>query len=263
LYTIYSEDETLLLRLRERFERFYGSRDKTSKYQFTYGIGLKPLMVAKEKKPRLLKQRVEEAKNNLEGHDIETVDERDLLVYLGNKIINLSSQVGSKETDTCNGHEYKRLLSYSTKLVSIQTTSSRSKRLYLESFLYYAMLHWPLKTRTCLDLDVLARPRSYEQLIKDWEEAYNANFYIKSSEQCRKNRPKNYFALGKGSPGNDIVDLESIRKEWMNRKKKASGRVRRPVFADFFWRESFVEDRLERLDGTVDGTGHVVIHKVL
>ena len=264
LYTIYSEDETLLLRLRERFERFYGSRDSTSKYQFTYGVGLKPLMVAKEKNTRVLERRVKEAKRNLEVLDIDmqTVDERDLLVYLGNKIINLSSQVGRKETDTCGGQEYKRLLSYSTRLVSIQTTSPRSKRLYLESFLYYAMLHWPLKTRTSLDLDVLARPRSYEQLIKTWEEAYNDNFYIKSSEQCRKNRPKNYFALGKGSPGNDIVDLESIRKEWMNRKKKSSGRVRRPVFADFFWRESFVEDRLERLDGTVDGTGHVVIHKV-
>jgi hypothetical protein len=46
-------------------------------------------------------------------------------------------------------------------------------------------------------------------------------------------------------------------------KKKASGRVRRPVYADFFCRERFVEDRLERLDETVDGTGHVVIHKIL
>ncbi|XP_053381828.1 sterile alpha motif domain-containing protein 9-like [Mercenaria mercenaria] len=261
LYTIYSENETLLLRLRERFERFYGSRDSTSKYQFTYGIGLKPLMVAKEQKQYLLARRVKEAKRNLETFDQRQADERDLLVYIGNNIITLSSLVAGKDTDMCNITEYKRLLSYSTRLVSIQTTSPRSKRLYLETFLYYAMLHWPLKSRTTLDLDVLARPTVYEQLIKQWEDAYNANFYIKSTEQCRKNRPKNYFALGKGTPGNDIVDLEAIRKEWMNRKKKSTGRVRRPVFADFFWRESFVEERLERLNGTVDGSGHVVIHK--
>ncbi|WAR16578.1 hypothetical protein MAR_031172 [Mya arenaria] len=71
-------------------------------------------------------------------------------------------------------------------------------------------------------------------------------------ELNRVKKPKNYFAVGNGTPGCDIVDLESIRKEWKGRKK-ASGRYRRPVFRDHFWKEDFVEDELLRLtDDSLD-----------
>ncbi|XP_053382578.1 sterile alpha motif domain-containing protein 9-like [Mercenaria mercenaria] len=262
LYVIYSEDETLLLGLRERFERFYGSQKSTSKYQFSFGIGLKPLMVAKVRNNQALCRRVKEAKEHLEQVSRQQVDERDLLVYLGDKIITISRQ-GPQDVLACSFEEYKRLLSYSTDLVAVQTIApaSKSKRLYLETFLYFAMLHWPLKTRTKLDIDAISRPAAYGQIIKTWEESYNNNFYIKTREQYQRYRPKNYFALGKGEPGNDIVDLESIKREWMDRKKKATGRVRKPVFKDFFWRESFVEERLERLEGVVDDSGNNITHE--
>jgi hypothetical protein len=113
-----------------------------------------------------------------------------------------------------------------------------------------------------LDFEAMSKPTTYEQLIKKWEESYNNNFYIKTLEQGRRYRPKNYFALGKGSPGNDIVDLESIKREWMDRKKKETGRVRKPVYKDFFWRETFVEERLARLEGFVDDTGNNITHEV-
>ena len=48
----------------------------------------------------------------------------------------------------------------------------------------------------------------------------------------------------------------------MDRKKKETGRVRKPVFKDFFWREPFVEERLERLEGVVDDSGNNITHEV-
>ncbi|XP_060560500.1 uncharacterized protein LOC132720389 [Ruditapes philippinarum] len=220
------------------------------------------VMEAKVRRNQAFTQRVEEARQHLEQDCNQQVDERDLLVYLGDKIITLSNQGPNTHSSVvCSMGEYKRLLSYSTKLVAKQTQAAASKRLYLETFLYYAMLHWPLKTRTMLDVEAMSKPTTYEQLIKKWEESYNNNFYIKTLEQGRRYRPKNYFALGKGSPGNDIIDLESIKREWMDKKKKETGRVRKPVYKDFFWRETFVEERLARLEGFVDDTGNNITHE--
>ncbi|XP_052764200.1 sterile alpha motif domain-containing protein 9-like isoform X2 [Mya arenaria] len=258
LYTVYTEDETLLLKLRERFERFYGAIDERSKYKFNFGIGLKPLMTAAEKKSAKLQCRVDEARKNL--HELNHSDVRDLLVYLGYNIITLSDRSSKAKGEQCSLEEYGRLLRYSTRLVDKQRREKAGRK-YLESFLYFAMLHWPLQKRLDLNEDVLSPGGTYDDLMKEWEETYKNNHFIKTLEQSRFKKPKNYFALGRGTPGNDIVDLESIRKKWMDRKKE-EGRHRRPVFGDNFWREGFVEASLERLEGVVDGNGCTIIHTV-
>ncbi|XP_053381830.1 sterile alpha motif domain-containing protein 9-like [Mercenaria mercenaria] len=259
LYSIYSESEVLLLKLRERFERFYGTPGNTSHYKFLYGIGLKPLQQAKEKDPKILEKRVREAEENLSRTKLSEADERDLLVYLGTKIISLSNQ--QEGAEECSKDDYKKLLAYSTRLVNIQSSAKTSERSYLESYLYHAMLHWPLKSRLDMNLEDMSGPTTYIQLMEKWESAFNNNFFLKTTDQIRKNKPKNYFALAKGIPGNDIVDLESIRRQWVEMKKD-TGRRRRPVYRDYFWKESFVVERLERLEGFVDGSGYHIIHKV-
>ncbi|XP_052761865.1 sterile alpha motif domain-containing protein 9-like [Mya arenaria] len=258
LYTVYTEDETLLLKLRERFERFYGAIDERSKYIFNFGIGLKPLMTAAEKKSAKLQCRVNEARKNL--HELYHSDVRDLLVYLGYNIITLSDRSSKARGEQCSLEEYGRLLRYSTRLVDKQRREKAGRK-YLESFLYFAMLHWPLQKRLDLNEDVLSPGGTYDDLMQEWEETYKNNHFIQTLEQSRFKKPKNYFALGRGTPGNDIVDLESIRKKWMDRKKE-EGRHRRPVFGDNFWREGFVEASLERLEGVVDGNGCTISHTV-
>jgi hypothetical protein len=259
LYPIHSDKDVLLLKLRERFERFYGTTYCTSRYKFLYGIGLKPLQHAKEKDPDVLEKRVKEAEENLINKRLSEVDERDFLVYLGTKIITLSNL--NERAEELQEEEYTKLLKYSKYLVDMQTPKNTSNRPYLESYLYYAMLHWPSRNRLEINPENLSGPVTYLENMGKWETAYDENFFLKSNEQIKKNRPKNYFALGKGSPGNDIIDLESIRRQWKEMKKE-NGRSRRPVFRDNFWKEGFVVERLERLTGIVDGTGHQILHKV-
>ncbi|XP_052236590.1 sterile alpha motif domain-containing protein 9-like [Dreissena polymorpha] len=261
LYTVPHDDETLLLKLRERYERFYGGQ--VDKYQFTFGLGLKPLMnamQAKEHKHReALEKRVNEAKHNLSGNVLkQTTDIRDLLVYVGHSIITLCNRSSKSKRSTCDTREYITLLNYSTKLLTLQREKQLPRK-YLEAYLYFAMLHWPLLRRTQIDSECLVSGSVYEEVMKEWDTEYDKNHFIHTTEQSRLKKPKNYYALGKGPAGNDIVDLESIRKEWMDRKK-TNGRTRPPVFKDYFWRESFVEDELQRLDGIVDGNGHLISH---
>lgn len=257
LYTVYTDDDALLLQIRERFERFYGDIIDTNKFQFRYGLGLKPIMTASKSHDRaVLEKRVSLAESNLTTKHLMCADVRDLLVYLGFYISQLSSQTNSSDTSM-----YHNLLRYSTRLLDMQRNEQRNSRLYLESFLYFAMLHWPLKSRLSLNLDVLGTGPTYDRVVEEWEKTYNDNHYISNQKKSQLKKPKNYFALGKGTPGNDIVDLESIKKEWMNRKGR-EGRYRRPVYGDNFWRENFVEERLERLDGIVDGNGHSITHHV-
>lgn len=261
LYTVDTEDETLLLNLRERYERFYGDRSVTNRFEFQCGLGLKPIMMAMIVGDKTnLRYRVEKAEKNLACRSLDHIDVRDLLVYLGYKIIRLSNKDTSEKESECSQEDFKKLLRYSSRLLEVERKRQTTSRVYLESFLYWAMLHWPLPSRIALGLESLGRSCSYEHIMVEWEEAYKRNHNIKTVEQNRLKKPKNYFALGKGEPGNDIVDLESIRKEWMNRKKE-EGRYRRPVFEDNFWKEKFVKERLERLEGTVSGDGHTILHE--
>ncbi|KAH3752938.1 hypothetical protein DPMN_187564 [Dreissena polymorpha] len=261
LYTVTHNDETLLLRLRDRYERFYG--EQIDKYQFTFGLGLKPLMNAmqsKETKHRVaLDKRVVEAKQNLVDKVLkQKPDIRDLLVYVGYSIITFSNRSRTSKRPACSGGDYITLLKCSTMLLSLQREMQLHRK-YLESYLYFAMLHWPLQQRIQTASDSLVSGDVYEEVMKEWDTEYDKNHFIKKTEQSRLKKPKNYYALGKGVAGKDIVDLESIKKEWRDRKK-TNGRTLPPVFRDFFWMEPFVEDELQRLQGVVDGNGRLISH---
>lgn len=261
LYTVYTDEETLLLHIRERFERFYGNKNDTDRFQFRFGLGLKAIMTASKNPDHqcALEERVNQAKSNLANKHLQHADIRDLLVYIGYYISQLSVQTNNCPDDYRS--MYQNLLRYSTRLLDLQRNDKTNKRIYMESFLYFAMLHWPLKSRLSLGLDSLAKGTTYDIVVKEWEKTFNENHFIDNEKKSQLKKPKNYFALGIGKPGRDIVDLKSISKEWVNQKEK-EGRHRRPVFDDNFWRENFVENRLERLDGIVDGRGHIITHSV-
>lgn len=257
LYTVNTENDVLLLQIRERFERFYG--ESNDRFHFRFGLGLKQIMTASESKQHkdALKERVNEADSNLDSRPLKTADVRDLLVYIGFYISQLSSK-----SQTVDQEMYSNLLRYSTKLLDIQRQEQGKLRLYLESYLFFAMLHWPLKSRCALGLNALSHGATYDTVVIEWAKTFNDNHFINSQRRGKLKKPKNYFALGKGGPGNDIIDLESVKKEWRSIKGK-KGRLRRPVMNDHFWREDFVEERLERLTGVMDGSGHSISTEVI
>ncbi|XP_060574318.1 uncharacterized protein LOC132731997 isoform X3 [Ruditapes philippinarum] len=249
--------DTLLLRPREKFEMFYGSKEHTSQFEFLFGVGLKLLMKAhtdKESRGKFEK-RVKEAERRLEKKDF-TEQERDLLVYLGYNIIRLSTEEINASLSL-----YRRLLNYSTDLWKIQRNKNAKDRKYVEAYLYYALLHWILPGRSELGIEGLSHPETYSVLLKEWEETYMINNHIRNREQLFKEKPKIFFAIGNGSHGNDIVDLEWLRHLWREAMSK-QGRTRKEVKADNHWQHPIFEERLARLNGTVDSNGRRISTEV-
>ena len=260
-----SANEKLLLKLRERFECFYGSDEERSKFQFHYGLGLKSLMQADSSKKDCiqLQKRVEEARAKLKFCDRKAskkVDKRDLLVLIGYEIIQMTKQ--KPEHIPMKVEEYEVLLRYSDQLLEIEQDMSRP---YTEAYLYYALLHWPSPSRLETELlrrGYLCKPTKYVNMLKDWKKTFESNFEVKSFAEHRKNIPKNYFVLGKGGLGCDIVDLEDIRKKWKKLKLETENRTKPPVKADNFWKEDFVVERLQRFTGILDDSGKTILYEV-
>ena len=262
LYSVYTDDnEKLLLRLREDFERFYGNIEERSKLQFQYGVGLKSLMQAYLKDYDKLTRRVNEAEENLQkalqDDRKRCVDKRDLLVFLGYELIQMSD---INNEMAMSREKYSLLLRYCQTLLDIERKSSRP---YLEAYLFFAILQWPTILR--METESLCGPTAYNNVLKEWEQQFDKNFRTGSSEKCKQNKAKNYFALGQGTIGCDVVDLECIRKEWMDVKTKTEGRARKrkPVYGDHFWKEQFVSRRLQRLTGYADETGTAIKYEVI
>lgn len=266
IYTVYTESaEKLMLNLRERYENFYGTVEEKSKMKFLYGVGLKSLMQASKDQADKFKARVREAELKLHYSDrkdnLKTADKRDLLVLLGSAIIQMSKQ-GEKDCHSMNVQDYQLLLRYSERLLEVESVS---KRPYLEAFLYYAMLQWPSAARLGIEklrIESLCKPKKYANMLQDWKKAFDGNFKDISVRGYRNNIPKNYFVLGKGDLGLDIVDSECIRKEWKTLKQTTEQRTKPPVKADNFWKEEFVVDLLQRLTGIMDGSGKTIQYKV-
>ncbi|XP_045180495.2 uncharacterized protein LOC123539788 isoform X2 [Mercenaria mercenaria] len=249
--------DLLLLKPRERFELFYGSKEHTLQFEFLYGVGLKLLMKcyhAKESRQKLV-ERARKAELRLDKDDTTEL-ERDLLVYLGYSIIEISKQ----EIEIDLGR-YRKLVNYSARLWEIQRVKGPKERHYVEAYLYYALLHWILPSRTESGLENLSHPDTYNALLRQWDKAYMANNYIKSKDQLFKQKPKIYFALGNGSAGNDIVDLEWLRHKWREAMLK-EGRTRREVKADNHWQHDIFEESLKRLSGIVDISGRRITTEV-
>ena len=157
---------------------------------------------------------------------------------------------------------YEQLLRHSEQLLEIEHGTQRP---YTEAYLYFAILHWPSPSRLETDLlrrGYLCKPKKYVNMLKDWKKTFERNFEIKSCTEQKKTIPKNYFVLGKGGLGCDIVDLEDIRKQWKKLKLKTENRTKPPVKADNFWKEPFVVDRLQRFAGILDDNGKSILYEV-
>lgn len=249
--------DILLLRPREKYEMFYGSKEHTSQFEFLYGVGLKLLMRAyskEETKPKL-ERRVEEAESRIRNRDTVEI-ERDLLVFIGYHIIRIS-----KQQNAPNLRLYRQLVNYSTQLYDIQRKKVKKERRYVEAYLYYALLHWILPERASSGIENMSHPDVYKSLLSEWKEVYMQNNYIKSTDQLLKVTPKIYFALGRGNPGNDIVDLECLRKLWRIDMQR-HGRKMKEVRTDNHWYHPIFEERLHRLSGTVESNGKSIITEV-
>ncbi|XP_053382166.1 LOW QUALITY PROTEIN: uncharacterized protein LOC128549490 [Mercenaria mercenaria] len=250
IYTIYTTEDVLLLSLRERYERFY--RSHGLKYQLKFGYGLKPLMRAFKSKDRLVAMRYLEAERNLNQLRPENADTRDLLFFIGFRFMELLT-TGSAIDEGL----YRQLLSYTAKLLDTQTQND-VKRSYLEAFLFYSIFHWPSGKR--FKFKNLSSPNTYIRVLELWEQSYQKNNYISNREQMKANKGKTYFALSKGHLG--VIDLFEIEMKWHEKKEKEEGISRMYLYKDYFWREPFVADKLERLTGTLDDSGTVIKHVV-
>ena len=248
--------DILLLKPRERFLRFYGSKEHTLNFEFMYSIALKMLMQAYESgnHRHILERRAKEADRRLQQNDT-TETERDLLVYLGYNIIVLSNNV-----EKCNAKRYHKLLKYCTQLMELQRKKRKGEKRILEAYLYYAILHWPLPERKTAGN--ISNPSTYKYLLEEWEKCYFDTFGIKRREHLSLRKPKLFFALCKRNPGNDIVDFEMLRRQWRVAKSK-EGRNRREVKTDDHWRHAIFESNLKRLSGLVDANGRTVTTKVM
>ena len=258
---IYKTDKSIgekqISTLRISFEDFYGTTQISHKGNTCYLKGLKSLMKAKADNNTYLCERVTEAEKRLqclEESNVsyqEMVEIDDLLILLGFELIQMSGS--EQRLIPMDIDRYKRLLWYSEILLDHQCSSSRA---YLEAFLYFAILHWPSETRL-QKVDSICKPQKYIQVLKDWKRHFDDNFDY-------KNRAKNYFVLGKGDIGCDIVDLDDcIRIKWIEKKGQEENRKIGPVFNDDFWKEPFVVKRLERLHGKSDSTGNSIEYQVL
>ncbi|XP_053382158.1 uncharacterized protein LOC123539661 isoform X2 [Mercenaria mercenaria] len=244
----------MLMKIRERFLRFYGSEEEVLS-EFWYGVGLRPLMQAyKDDRPKF-QNRFRVAERQIQS-DIKKDIEDNLLIYLGYKIIELSAPYSE-----CTADEYRRLASYSSHICSLQMSISKL-RPYTEGYLYYVMLHWPLSSRLNIDIEGLYTPETLISVVQKWEDVYKKNHDIKTFDQLLATRPKTYFALGNGSPGNDIADLEILRKQWRKEKKEEEGRKRKEVRADKPFQHPIFENKLCRLSGVVEKGGNKIRHMV-
>ncbi|XP_060552225.1 sterile alpha motif domain-containing protein 9-like isoform X2 [Ruditapes philippinarum] len=248
--------DVLLLKPRERFLRFYGSKEHTLNFEFMYSVGLKMLMQAHEIKrhSHILKKRAQDADRRLQQNDTRE-SERDLLVFIGYHIIILSNNLTQ-----CDEKHYHKLLKYSTQLMELQRNKTKGEKQILEAYLYYALLHWPLPDRK--RLGNISNPSTYKYFLDEWEKLYFETFGITRRENLSLRKPKLFFALSRSNPGNDIVDLEMLRRRWRQAIKSKEGRSRREVKADDHWRHPIFENCLTRLAGTIDPNGRTVTTKV-
>ena len=257
-YKVDSEEGDLILNFSERLARFYGDNKSTGHCYFTCPIDLKAMMdgMSSKKRRQSVIDRFETSKKNLES-EVADIDDRDLLVYLGYKIIELSGRLPN--TELCSEDEYKKFLRYSNCLVESQLQIPG--RILLEVFLYHAMLHWPSDIRLSSDYDNFCPPRQYKAYLKQWEKNFYSNHFLQTTEQKEKNRPKTFFAFGKGSPGNDIINLKVIQQRiWQMEKddeRHLSGQA-----SDEPWDEDIVKEQLKSFRGIVNGEGTALSHTV-
>ena len=247
-------DDMELVNLRNKFEKFYGTAREPSERRGNYIKGLKSIMKENVEDKEHLQRRVVDIELELQrmGDDnrLEAADSDNLHVLLGYELVQMSGS--ERKSQPMEIGKYKRLLQYSEILLQYEQSSSRA---YLEAFLYYAILNWPSDSRL-QKVDSICKPTKYKHTLKIWKKHFDDNF-------GNRNKGKNYYVLGKGDLGCDIVDLDDCRKKWKEIKQREENRIRLPVFNDNFWKEPFVVERLERLAGTSDSMGNSIEYQVV
>lgn len=169
--------------------------------------------------------------------------EKNLLIYIGAKTLLSCGRV------TVTSTEYDDLLQYTKTLVDMQR--SREKP-YIEAFMYLALYHWPMESRTKQHLFHMCSFEYLQKACEEWAKAYNTRF---------KRSPTLYFVLGNGKPGMDIVDQDVVRDEW-HKRRKGEKRERYEVKGVDIFNDPDFRNQYTYLEGTVDASGRFVKHTV-
>lgn len=232
------------------FNKWYKETGSSTR-DHAFQCGLRYLMSASKDDTSSLKERVDIAKRNIKSNGTRDVDFRDLMVSIGYDIIQISSHV-CVPTES----EYNDLLDCASKFLDKQKPF---KKPFLESYLYFGILHFPAESR--LRFKNLCKVESYKLILKDWEKAYRTNYNITTDESVKSCRPMAYFALGKGSIGNDIVNMEHLKVKGQAEKHRYVSLAKKHVHKDSLWKEPIVADKVERLSGTLDDNGVFITYQ--
>lgn len=150
-------------------------------------------------------------------------------------IIGVSLVLNIKVARQC---KYQNLKDWSRKLYNL--TSKSKEHVFLESFLYFVMFHWPVglpQTDTCPTSDI-------DDAIKKWKIAFR-NKHPQRDGRPVQRKDKTYFFFGKGTEMDSIVYYEELLDE----------NKRRDVIGDAVWRQPYVLSRLKRLTGILTTEG--------
>ncbi|KAJ8302519.1 hypothetical protein KUTeg_018915 [Tegillarca granosa] len=154
----------------------------------------------------------------------------DLMTIIGVSLV-LNIQV-KKQCSYQNFKDWSRTL--------YNLTSKSKDQVFLESFLYFVMFHWPMglpQSDACPTSDIV-------DAIKKWKIAFR-NKHPRQDGRPVQRKDKTYFFLGKGTEMDSIVHYDQLLDE-----KKGRG-----VIGDGVWRQPYVLSKLKRLTGILIAEG--------
>lgn len=254
-YTRLKTDEgDLILTLGERLERFYGTETNEGNSRLFCAIDLQAMLKnMSESGPakKKLIERFDIAKKHLMEGDHSDYT-RDMLVYLGFNVVNLSNKKVTVTED-----EYENLLHWSMNLLESELTIP-GERLLLDVFLYFAVFHFPTQLRVSKDYESFCPPTKFKTYIDKWKKKFHENHDLNNRKQREQNMPTTSFAVSKGTPGNDIITMKAIR----HQLKVKKGTKEQPPSGDEIWDEPVTKEVLESFQGLVNEDGSSLYYQV-
>ncbi|XP_052782807.1 sterile alpha motif domain-containing protein 9-like [Mya arenaria] len=245
------EYEKKAVDLRKTYEYIYGEEDQ----KFMVAETFKSMQHAYRRFPNNLKRVIRKISSAK-----AIAREKDLMKYLAYNIIDISQRKGMRDLDE-SVDIYGYMIILSDKLLQLQRKKNRnSGNVYIEPYMYFALLHWPLPSRREKYFSKTSQLGNLSEIIDEWQNIYDERFVSKRIESART-KAATYFALAKGNPGYDFVDQDMIRDLWRKEREK-EGKSRVEVMDDDIWNHTIGNETYVRLEGVVDRTGNHINHQV-